>query len=381
MRNRRVLVCLTYYLPNISGVTIYAGWLAKALKKDGYKVTLLTSKFRDGLKEEEVADGVKIIRSKVGLKWGKGVVMPNYLIDSLRAVVKNDVVNCHLPQLESVVVAWWAKIFRKKLIVTHHCQFSFDGNWQNKVIAVISFPFHLVTYWLSDKIVAYTKDYAEKAFFLKIFRKKIVFILPPVRRERLDKQIIEDLKKRVGCDSKTKIVAYVGRISWEKGLDVLIKAVAEIRKKRKVKLVLVGPYKNVVGDKSMRKLQPLMEKYRKWIVPLGPIQGMKVLSNFYRLTDCLVLPSTNNLETFGLVQAEAMVVGCPVVASDLPGVRVPIRLTGMGRIADVGDNQDLAKKIDMVLEKKPSKVKTERARRIFDNKKTLKKYGEMLGMK
>ena len=137
MRNRRVLVCLTYYLPNISGVTIYAGWLAKALKKDGYKVTLLTSKFRDDLKEEEVADGVKIIRSKVGLKWGKGVVMPNYLIDSLRAVVKNDVVNCHLPQLESVVVALWAKIFRKKLIVTHHCQFSFDGNWQNKVILYI----------------------------------------------------------------------------------------------------------------------------------------------------------------------------------------------------------------------------------------------------
>jgi len=58
------------------------------------------------------------------------------------------------------------------LIVTHHCQFSFDGNWQNKAIAVISFPFHLVTYWLADKIVAYTKDYAEKAFFLKIFRKK-----------------------------------------------------------------------------------------------------------------------------------------------------------------------------------------------------------------
>lgn len=306
--------------------------------------------------------------------------MPNYLIDSFRTVIKNDVVNCHLPQLESVVVALWAKIFRKKLIVTHHCQFSFDGNWQNKVIAVISFPFHLVTYWLADKIVAYTKDYAEKAFFLKIFRKKIVYILPPIRRERKNKQIIKDLKLRVGYEPGMKIIAYVGRISWEKGLEILIKAAEKIQKKRKIKLVLGGPDKNVVGDKSMGKLQPLMGKYKKWIVALGPISEMKILSNFYRLVDCLVLPSTNNLETFGLVQAEAMVVGCPVVASDLPGVRIPVRLTGMGEIAKVGDRKDLAEKINMVLEKKPSKDKVKRAREIFDNKETLKEYENIFKM-
>ena len=53
----------------------------------------------------------------------------------------------------------------------------------------------------------------------------------------------------------------------------------------------------------------------------------------YAACDVLVLPSVNFTETFGLVQVEAMLCGTPVVASDLPGVREAIRVTGMGRIA------------------------------------------------
>ena len=54
------------------------------------------------------------------------------------------------------------------------------------------------------------------------------------------------------------------------------------------------------------------------------------MGSFYTCIDVLVVPSINSTEAFGLVQVEAMMMGVPVVASDLPGVRVPVQKQGWG---------------------------------------------------
>ena len=77
--------------------------------------------------------------------------------------------------------------------------------------------------------------------------------------------------------------------------------------------------------------------------------GMQDLADFYAAIDVLVLPSTNWTETFGMVQPEAMLCGTPCIASNLPGVREPVRRTGMGLVAEVGDHDDLARKIIEVI--------------------------------
>jgi glycosyltransferase involved in cell wall biosynthesis len=157
----------------------------------------------------------------------------------------------------------------------------------------------------------------------------------------------------------------VGRIGWEKGLEYLIEAMKDI----KAKLVLVGPYKDVVGDKTYEKI-----KHNKNIIFYGPMEHKDVKS-FYDVCDCLVLPSINNLETFGIVQAEAMVCGVPVVASNLPGVRVPIQMTGMGEICQPKNVNDLQEKINLVLKNgKKYYQKIARNLELFDYKKTVDEY-------
>ena len=370
---KKVLISCTYYLPNISGVTVYVDILANKLSENGHQVTILTSKYKKELSKFEKNKGIKVIRSEVALAINKGVLMPMFWWDAFKQVRKNDVIFANLPQVESGWLGLWSKIMSKKFIVIHHCEFNFTGTFTNKLISLLTYPIHFMTYLLADEIVSYTQDYANTSIFLKHFFKKIKYILPPVVVGKEDKNKQREIKEKIGLKNE-KVIGFVGRIAWEKGLNFAIEAVAKLDK---VKLVLVGPYKDLVGDDSFKKLKKLIDKHSDKVILYGPLEHKKLV-NFYKICDCLLLPSTNNLETFGIVQAEAMISDCPVVASNLPGVRMPVKMTDLGEIARIGDSKDLAKKIKKVLKTKYSKKQFEKAREMFNIKKFTEEYEKLV---
>lgn len=350
---------------------MYVDILAKKLSRRGHKITIFTSKYKKELSKFEENENVKIIRSEVALTINKGVFMPMFWLDAFRQVRDNDIIFANLPQVESVWLGLWSKILGKKFIVIHHCEFNFSGTLANKIISLLTYPIHFVTYILADKIVSYTKDYARTSIFLKYFPKKIRYILPPVVVGKEDKNKQEEIKKKIGLKNE-KVVGFVGRIAWEKGLNFAIEAIDKLDK---VKLVLVGPFKDLVGDDSFKNLKKLIDKHKDQVVLYGPANHDELV-NLYKIFDCLVLPSTNNLETFGIVQAEAIILGCPVVASNLPGVRMPVKMTGLGEIAKIGDSDDLAQKIKKVLKTKYEKKQFDKAREMFDINKFVDEYSK-----
>ncbi len=366
---KKVLVSCTYYLPNISGVTVYVDILAKKLSEKGHQVSILTSRYKKELSKFEKNENIKIVRSEVALAVNKGVLMPMFWWDALKQVKENQIIFANLPQVESVWLGLWSKILGKKFIVIHHCEFNFTGSLANKLISLLTYPIHFITYMMADRIISYTKDYAQTSIFLKYFSKKIKYILPPVVVGKEDKDKQTEIKKKIGLKNE-KVVGFVGRIAWEKGLNYAIRAVAKLEK---VKLVLVGPYKDLVGDDSFKNLKKLIDKHSDKVVLYGPANHDELV-NLYKIFDCLVLPSTNNLETFGIVQAEAIVSNCPVVASNLPGVRIPVKMTGLGEIAGVADSGDLAKKIYKVLNTKYDDKLFEKARELFNIKNFVNEY-------
>lgn len=370
---KKVLISCTYFLPNISGVSIYVDILAKKLNKANFKVSILTSKHDKNTKKYQNLDGIKIKRSKVLFSINKGVFMPMYFWDSYKMVKKADVIVANLPQVESVFLAFWSKILSKKFIVLHHCEFNFGGTFANKIISVLTYPIHLLTYIMADKIVSYTKDYAYTSIFLRFFKKKLEFILPPVTLSKPKKSKQTEIEKKICKKRGQKIIGFVGRIAWEKGIEVLIEAINNIKN---IKLVLVGPYDNLIGDKSFKKLKNKVTPHKN-IILWGAVKH-ESLVDFYKVFDCLVLASTNKLETFGIVQAEAMISGCPVIASDLPGVRMPVEMTGLGKIAKVADSRDLASKIEKVLETKYEKKDFDKAKKMFSLDKFSKDWQKCL---
>ena len=100
-------------------------------------------------------------------------------------------------------------------------------------------------------------------------------------------------------------------------------------------------------DRLMPRIRELERQgHWKFLGNLSPVQ----MAAFYPNLDVLVVPSLNSTEAFGLVQIEAMLNGVPCVASALPGVRMPVQMHGMGRVAAIGDAASLAEGILEVLD-------------------------------
>jgi glycosyltransferase involved in cell wall biosynthesis len=127
------------------------------------------------------------------------------------------------------------------------------------------------------------------------------------------------------------------------------------------------------------RLAPMLRRYQdkgqwKFLGVLTPLQ----MAAFYPNLDVLVVPSLNSTESFGLVQVEAMLKGTPCVASDLPGVRQPVKQTGMGKIAAVGSSEDLADAVIDVLDNREQYVRPpEEIADMFSTKRTVSGYEEL----
>lgn len=370
----KVLVSLTYYLPNISGVTIYAQRLAEELAKRGHAVTVLTSQHKKDLSSQEILNGVKIERLKVGLKIGKGVFMPTLPIKALMLLREADVLNCHLPQFESFILAVIAKLLGKKVVLTHHTDLSHWPGVFNRISETAVFVGQLISGFLADKIIPYTKDYADHSYYLKFFKKKPVYCYPPIKAPKIDALLQKELKQKIGS-TKFKI-GFAGRIARQKGIPYLLDAIPWLRKKlsEDFKIVFAGPEREVIGERFYQEIEAKIKKYQKNLIFLGSIPPEKI-GSFYKAIDCLVLPSDDRLESFGLVQVEAMFCGVPVVATDLPGVRVPIKLAGMGEIVPVRNSKKLAEAIVKVLQNRKKYMRPKKEiEKIFNFEETINQY-------
>jgi glycosyltransferase involved in cell wall biosynthesis len=173
-------------------------------------------------------------------------------------------------------------------------------------------------------------------------------------------------------------VGFVGRFAEEKGIEYLVSAVPQVLQEiPSARFALAGPTDTVPGERVHEQLGPNIEALGASIVHLGLLSDAE-LAAFYDAIDVLVLPSTNSMESFGMTQAEAMIAGTPVVASDLSGVREAVRVTGMGLLVPPRDTSALARAIVAVLREPQRYVRpSDEVRRLFDPDRTATFYEQL----
>lgn len=136
-------------------------------------------------------------------------------------------------------------------------------------------------------------------------------------------------------------ILFVGRASFEKGVDHLLEAAATLKIPFKLYLVTGGPAMSQIYDK-IKELN-LSDK-----VEVPGVQSYEKTRDYYAMADVVVVPSVW-IESFCLVGIEAMANAKPVVAFRTGGIPDWLADGQTGYLAECRNVGDLAAKIERVL--------------------------------
>lgn len=375
----KILVSLTYYSPYISGLSLYAKRLSEELVKRGFNVSVITNRYDRSFKSFETINGVKINRADYLLKINKGFLSWDWVVKSFLETKKSEMVIINLPQVEGLMTAFFAKMFKKKLLAVYHCDIRLPPAGINFLAQKIADGASLLILCLADTVITNTKDYAENSTILRKFPTKLKYIYPPVIKPTVFLKKQEKLAKLIKKGNYF-LVGFIGRMSADKGIEYLLEAISYLRAKApfNFKIVIAGPTAPAGEEEYKRKINRLIEEHQNDIALLGNLADDEV-GAFYSLLDVLVLPSVNSTESFGMVQVEAMMLGVPVVASNLPGARVPLQKTGMGILVPPKDSGKIAEAITEIFLNKRKYLKNKNlAEKEFSFPKTMAFYEKLL---
>ncbi len=148
---------------------------------------------------------------------------------------------------------------------------------------------------------------------LGVSKKRITVIANGVSLSSRER-VRERGKKKNSSESLGRGSLHIGciaRLSFEKGVDVLLNAVAEIPDLQ-LTLIGQGPEQDAVNKMAARINSSTSTRVK--LIP-----HTDDVCAFYKGIDVLILPSRDN-DPFGLVAAEAMAVGTPVIVTDQCGI-------------------------------------------------------------
>ena len=161
----------------------------------------------------------------------------------------------------------------------------------------------------------------EENQFLRLYgspRGRIEVVSPGVEHAFFAPGERRGARRALGLPADAPVLLFVGRIQPLKGPDVAVMALAELRR-RDALLLIVGGASGQEGDDEVGRLHALIDELGlNGQVRFVPPQPHHILSTYYRAADAVVVPSRS--ESFGLVALEASACGVPVVACGVGGL-------------------------------------------------------------
>jgi len=352
---------------------LYIQRIAEELVQRGHQVTILAARHRLELPRDETINGVHIIRlTAPPIPISRGMVMPAYPYAAYTLIKQHDIVSIHTPMLETALISLLASAAGRKVIPTHHGDLILPKSLSNHVIQGVMFMLYKFMAKRAPRIVAYTDDYADHSYYLQPFREKVQVIYPPITMPKPNPTHVAQLRAEWSVNG-SPIIGYAGRFVQEKRPDLLIQALDTINQSYPdVRIVFAGAF-DIPYENTWETYQPIVQKYQDQLIFLGLKDDMQFMADYFAACDVLALPS--DTECFALVQVEAMLCGTPVVMTDTPGGRVPVQLTGMGKLAEPRNPQAIGQAIVDVLDDPQNYHRTrEEIEGCFSFKETVDRY-------
>ncbi len=312
----RIAMFTNTYLPHVGGVARSVKTFVEDLEYAGNKCLVVAPSFEGAEESDAKTLRIQAIQNFNGSDFSVRIPEP-IKVESRLGEFKPDLIHSHHPFLLGDTALRYARARSLPIVFTHH---TFYENYTHYVPLDSDMMKRLVVRMtteycnLVNHVVAPGKSVAEELAERGVETERTV-IPTGVDRDLFGGGDSEKAQATRGQASHPRVLGHVGRLADEKNLPFLAEAVSLFMKEDEMAAFLI------VGDGKARKKtaeyfseQGLSER----VVFTGPLTG-KNLADAYRAMDIFLFASTS--ETQGMVLAEAMAAGTPVIALDASGAR------------------------------------------------------------
>ncbi len=237
---------------------------------------------------------------------------------------KPDLIHFHVPNTS----AFWALLSLKARSIPWVIHWHADvvSSAIDKRLAVaysLYRPFEQRLLARAARVITTSKRYLDSSVPLAGWKEKCQVIPLGLNPERLPlpRPVLQQEAEKIwGAHKKLRVLS-IGRLTYYKGHEILIRAVAGMPD---VQAIIVG-----YGDRRTELEKLIKELQVQDRVILTGLLSEEKLQALLVSSDCCCLPSLERTEAFGLVLLEAMCYGKPVIVADVPG-------SGMGWVVEDG---------------------------------------------
>lgn len=343
----RIAIFSDTFLPQTNGVAIVVYRSAVALGELGHDVRVFTVSKNHEKDFESIAEGkfsvVTLPSVNVPVYAGERLTIP--IGTTLRKIKEfsPQIIHTHTPFSVGWEAVWAHKLFKIPLVGTHHTFYDhylryvkMDYEWAKKP----SWKYVVTYYNRCDLALSASKSLADELKSQGL--KRPIEVLPNLINTELFKPIPgktakNKLKAKFGI--KGKSLVYMGRVSYEKSIDQVLRAFKlVVCKMPEVKLMIVGDgpertyLEKLAGDLGIKNN----------VIFLG-FRHNHELVEALQANDVFVTMSKS--ENLPLSILEAMAIGLPVVAVNALGIPEIVKNNENGFLVSRDNPEEMAKKI------------------------------------
>lgn len=335
-----ILMFSNVYLPHVGGVARSVATWAQALRGIGHQVLVVTPETSD---QRGFEPGVLRYPAWRGIYRGEfSLPLPAILwLQQQIGDFRPDIIHAHHPFLLGHTAIRLAAAWRRPLAFTYHTQYHLYTHY----VHIRSRGFQrlieqsAIAYANGCDLVIAPSESIARQIRLRGVRRPIEAIPTGIEIAQFADGDGPAFRRRLHLSQETFVIGHIGRLAPEKNLQLLLDGILQaLGQLPHAQAVIAGEgtYKEVLRKRIAAS--PLHDR----IHLLGNL-SLGDLRDAYASFDVFAFASVS--ETQGLVLAEAMAAGTPVVAFDGPGVREVVRDGVNGRLLREATAKELAEAI------------------------------------
>lgn len=351
----KIVMMTNTYLPHVGGVARSVDSFATTFRDRGHRVLVIAPKFKDCPENEHDVLRVPAIQNFNGSDFS--VRLPaNPAIPQTVQEFEPDIIHSHHPFLMGDTALAMAALVECPVVFTHHTMYEqYTQYVPGDSPAMKQFAIRLATEYanLVDHVIAPSRSVAD------ILRSRgvetpITAIPTGIDPGKFAGGDGGAFRKQHDISDADFVIGHVGRLAVEKNLPFLARAVCALLKKHEAaRFIVVGSGECVKQIEQIAADRGVSDR----VLLTGTLQGSALADAYHAMN---VFAFVSKSETQGMVLAEAMTAGVPVVAIDAPGAREVVEDAKNGRLLMTESEADFTNALDDIMKRDDTAVQSMR---------------------